>query len=731
MFPPVHPPALARDSHQRGSVILTVLIFTTVLALLAGSLLSYTLTERRLNHGNKLRFEAKNAAEAALEYAAAETRARLTQNLNFSVNEFTTAPISTHTNRLGTLFATGAGQFNNVAAANVELWVSQVSEPTRRFIDPGNAGNDFDPLRGQTVGSQSVRFLARARAADNVTEAYSYATQSIEIRDAALFNYAIFYNLDMEFHPGPNMTVVGPVHSNESAFLTENNGLTFMDTMTTAGDFIIGTKNSPASRPSGRDIRFATGVDDDGDGSMDLLTVNNPSVNGTRVGSYVDSDLVDRVPSKTFRDIASQAWNGYVQDASHGITRQTPPGVITGPQAHDLIEPPNAGGAASIEAQKFSNKAGLYFVVENDGDVFAFHNPADASSFKTSGGRAAWVAANPDKVITPPAGLIDSSRRMYDHREGRWINTVDLDLGVMRDAVRAATAGSAQNFKVNGTDWDLDDPAVNGQWNGVVYVDVESPGTGYHSAGLTYQQNHSTTINQGAGSGTRTSVRLLNGTDLPNRRDADPANAFLPEGLTVATNAPVYTVGHFNADGNLAGDLSDMTTPEANEVPSAIVADAINILSEGWDTTEHGTGRVVPAGEMSSSNTSRPGARNTEVSAAFLTGIVSTTGTNNSQYSGGVENYPRFHENWSGDSLRYRGSIVALFESEIARGTWAQARYGAPRREWGFNSMFGTQRRYPPGTPIIRTFRRLDYRDINASEFDALRTNANLSFTQM
>ena len=222
---------------------------------------------------------------------------------------------------------------------------------------------------------------------------------------------------------------------------------------------------------------------------------------------------------------------------------------------------------------------------------------------------------------------------------------------------------------------------------------------------------------------------------LPDRKGAIPSSdaryAFAANGMTIATNTSVYTVGNYNADGSLAGDLSDMTTPESNEVPAAIVADAINVLSTGWAATEYGTGKIVPADDETSNNTTRPSAGHTEVSAAFLTGIVSTSGTSSGAYSGGVENYPRFHEDWANRSLRYRGSIVALFESEVATGTWNNARYGAPRREWGFNSLFGTQGRYPPGTPIIRTFRRLDYRDVAAAEFNSLLANTDLSFTQM
>lgn len=721
---------------RRGSAILLVLIFSSVLAVLSGSLVSYTLTERRLNHANALRFEAKNAAEAALEYAAAEMRARLTRNLNFSANEFETAPITVHDNRRASLFSSAGGQITRVAATDVELWASLITSPTRRFIDPSNPANDFDPLRGQTVTVQSVRFISRARAADTVREAVVHASQAIEIRDAAMFNYAIFYNLDLEFHPSPSMTVVGPVHANEDVYLTENNSLGLLDVFTTAGNLTIGTIG--AGRPSGRNIRFTTGADDDGDGVNDTVSVNNPTVEGVALGTWVDSFLENRNTNHNFRDTASQIWNGYVQDSSHGISRQTPPGVLTGAQAHALILPPlasdHADYDATIEAQKFSNKAGLYFLVEPNGATVAFNQPEQARDYKAAGAagsaaRTAWLAANPTAVVTPPAGMIENQRRMYDHREGRWINTIDFDLGVMRTAVLADTADAPENFKVDGDDWAIDDHDVG--WNGVMYVEVENPLAGFASAGLSYQQNATTTVHQGNGSGTRTAVRLLNASQLPNRRAADPGNAFLPDGLTVATNAPVYTAGHFNADGTLEADLSDMTTPEANEVPAAIVADAINILSQSWVGTEHGTGRVVPTADLSSSNNTRPAAAHTEVSAALLTGIVTTAGTANNQYSGGVENYPRFHENWSNRSLRYRGSIVALFESQVATRPWTHARYSPPRREWGFNSMFGSQRRYPPGTPIIRTFRRIDYRDVNLAEFTDLLADTNLGFTKM
>ena len=698
---------------NRGSVIGLAIIFTTVLGIVASSLLTYTMSERRLNQRSLMRYEAKDATEALLEYAAAELSVRFQSDLNFSTTQLSTTPITSHTNRLSILFADTSGMnWTHVDLSNAGLWVSQAGEQGRRYVDPNTPENEYDPLRGQWVSVQAVRMMARASAVNSgIVSSTIYSTQLFEVRESALFNYAIFYNLTMEFAPSPSMTIVGPVHSNNDCYLTENNTLTFLGTYTTAGSFNVGALTT--GRPTGRRIKFATGVDDNGDGIDDTISIENPTVDGSTLGTYVDSDLITRDSSHDFANVASQLWHGYVQDASMGVQVQNPPGILTGPEAHDLIEPPDASGSATIEKQKYSNKAGLYFVVEPNGNTVGFHSPADAATYKatSSSSRAAWRTANPTKIVTPPADMIKTNRRMYDFRESRWVNTIDVDMGKMRTGVNTTTSGAATNFKVNGSDWRVDD-ATNG-WNGVVYFDVESPNTGYTAT--------SDVGSMGSGSGTRTAVRFVNAEQLPNRQQVTASKS---EGVTLATNSFAYIVGNFNADGHLASDLSDMTTPESGEAPAAIAADAIGVLSNAWWNSSTGK----PDGDSTSNNTSRPGASDTEVSCAFVTGIVPTVGT--SSYSGGVENYPRFHEDWGGDSLRYRGSIVALFESEIATGPWKNAKYGAPNREWGFNSLFANGS-YPPSTPILRTYRRLDYRDLSPTEFSTLLADTRFNFLSM
>ena len=219
----------------------------------------------------------------------------------------------------------------------------------------------------------------------------------------------------------------------------------------------------------------------------------------------------------------------------------------------------------------------------------------------------------------------------------------------------------------------------------------------------------------------------MNGTQLPNRHDTNPSNALLPDGFTIATNAAAYVCGTYNSPGVQAGDnVTNIGTPKAGESPAALAADAINLLSKTWWNS--GTGK--PDGDAGSNNTTRPAASDTEIVTAIVTGNVATT-SGGASYSGGVENFPRFLEDWSGGKrLRYRGSMVALFNSTVATGAWSSARYSPPTREWGFSQMF-QQGRQPPGTPMLRTFRRVTYGDLTAAQFNTLLNDTTLGFTSM
>ena len=351
---------------------------------------------------------------------------------------------------------------------------------------------------------------------------------------------------------------------------------------------------------------------------------------------------------------------------------------------------------SAIESQKFSYKAGLTITVNTSGSTPSYTLTSyqrDASGnilYDGSGnpkkntltytGSNAFVSLQ--KYATSSGNVTGG---MYDARRAQGIGLVQVDMGKL-NTVLTNGSGNQQS------DWS-NDPAktpVN-WWNGVLYVQF-SNGSARAADGVQVPVD-------GWG------VQLVNGSTIPNPSYTQSQGVY---GTTIATNNPVYIVGNYNADGS-SGTGANGNPDSSNEPPAAIAADAITVLSTAWNNAN--SGKTIANRNASSF---------TEVSAAFLTGLVPSNKSNNGAYSGGVENFPRFLENWSGDTFRYRGSLVSLFESEVAKQPWPNTGtvYNAPNRDWSFDTAFA-QGKYPPGTPNSRTYRRIHYGELTAAQYNS------------
>ena len=89
-----------------------------------------------------------------------------------------------------------------------------------------------------------------------------------------------------------------------------------------------------------------------------------------------------------------------------------------------------------------------------------------------------------------------------------------------------------------------------------------------------------------------------------------------------------------------------------------------------------------------------------------------------SAWSGGAHNLPRFLEDWSGNTVAIRGSLVTMFNCKIATQPWSTAYYTAPTRKWGFDSILANGN-YPPFTPKVMSYRRVDFSDLTAAQYAA------------
>jgi len=187
-------------------------------------------------------------------------------------------------------------------------------------------------------------------------------------------------------------------------------------------------------------------------------------------------------------------------------------------------------------------------------------------------------------------------------------------------------------------------------------------------------------------------VRVFGSRDLPI-----PYVAADPTGLTFVSDQAIYVLGDYNRGNTGAGDLPKQ--------PAALIGDSVNVLSNNyWQTNCVAACRNDAQSNGDLNSVSRQ-ASNTTINTAFLGGIDTTTVGN---YNGGLENYPRFHEDWSGFDMVYRGSFVSLGNSQHVTGPWCGTGgslvsgcniYNPPRRLWDYDVDFSNAAMLPPLTP--------------------------------
>ena len=161
-----------------------------------------------------------------------------------------------------------------------------------------------------------------------------------------------------------------------------------------------------------------------------------------------------------------------------------------------------------------------------------------------------------------------------------------------------------------------------------------------------------------------------------------------PNGLSVATPDPAYIVGNWNIKTTFTGASDAGLSDTSHTLPSAIFADAITILSPAWNPTNS----VLPVvGRIATNDT---------VNAAFFAGNVPSFDT---EYSGGLENFPRLLEKWSGYTLTWNGSMCCMFQSQIANAPYPGTGvvYLPPTRNWAFDANFNNLGGLPALTPFV------------------------------
>lgn len=559
-----------RGFRRNASALLIVMVLGAISLVILASTMRYTNTSSTITDRSVRHAVVVAAAEAATEKVIAELTVDFARQGPAVVN----SKLATYRTRIPTgtedsywdrfQFSNGRRQADEIAVNLVSPWANGTPLISQ-----------YQGLKGYAA---TYRITANATDLGVAGELTGAVMQEVQLALIPIFQFAIFYNVDLEVNPGAPMTVGGRTHGNANIYLQPAAKLTFNGDVTSAVEIVPDKKpGDPSNRGSGGSVAFQSDHDS---GVMSL---------------------------------------------------QIPIGTANTPEAlREIVEiPPSTEPADSeLGKQRFFNNADLVIVVR-DGGV------------EVRGGGVA-KGNTPNLNWNSVTNFVSLNKSFYDAREQQTIRATEIDLAKFNT-------------------WNANPTNV---LKTVLQRDISS----IYVADLRTQTT-----------GTKPGIRLVNGATLP------------PLGLTVATPAPLYVKGNYNATGSAVG--SSNTT---NTKPAALIADAVNILSANWNDAN---GAVA----LSSRN-----AANTTVNAAFLAGIVET---GNGYYSGGVENFPRFLENWSGKVFTYNGSMVVLYRSKIATAPWRGTGnlynvYNPPNRNWYFDSNFLDPTKLPPLSPSVRALIR-------------------------
>jgi hypothetical protein len=344
-----------------GYALVLVLIFTAISFLVLGAALSWSSTNANLIERHNHYYDTLAAAEAATEKVLAQISA-----------DYQTDGARGVTNNLLTYQTTVPTVSENSAWVNYQFTDAQ-----------GNAGRTYvqgdDQWAYQTLDSQfaglyglacTYRIISNARLINSPLNNLAVGLlQQIQLASIPLFQFAIFYAVDLEINPLADLRVIGRVHSNADIF-TEPQGnalLDFVSDVTAAGQINAFKKPSdPQDRASTYNVVFE-------------------GLHGPRVSSLT-------LPIGTSNS----------PETVHAILEKSPAGEDRDSQ---------------MGRQRYYNKADLIILV------------ADHTVQVTSGAFNNFSTAIASSEWT---NFVTTNLTFFNSREGKTIRTTELDIGKLR-----------------------------------------------------------------------------------------------------------------------------------------------------------------------------------------------------------------------------------------------------------------------------------------------------------
>ncbi len=608
---------------EHGFVLVTTLLMLSVLLALISAYYTAVSIESSLSKGSKDSTTGFYAAEAGLNVRAEAVRQTF---VGYNVPEGT-SPVR--------LDACTDGNMGSDDFQCVDYEMSSHTAATYILDNPDNPMEITIPSgeRYQNLSALEYRYTTVSEAKNRIGHTEALLELRFKSRLVPLFQFAVFYDKDLEIAPGAAMTLTGPVHTNGHLFLHADNAtLDMFGQITTAKDLFRGRKRE-------NDCEGKVKVED----RNKVLQGLAYDCSGPRIGPYAMEDLA--------------AWDGKIEVNVPAVTVPAPEDFDPVPEGYywarsdlrlvlELDSSTNAptatvlapNGAVSVRSTADTDISSLSDII-NDKTL------CRGMLYETSSGaNDGWVA---------------SAKKIYDFREkaNTWLLDVDMrGLLACLDNYPQLIEGKALNETTHG--------------GLVFFLTVKGPAAANKPSHYAFRVRNAATL----------------------RASSEAAGAPTPKGITLISDQPAFVYGNYNAGPD---HISKNT---AGWLPAAIMADAVNIISSNWQDTY--TSATALGSRIAAA---------IQINSAFLAGTDSTgnaegeAGFDVGNYNGGLENYPRFHEQWRNASgkveVLYRGSFVSLNTPRHGGGNWGAQSYEPPKRTWSYDKNFNDARYLPPITP--------------------------------
>ena len=489
------------------------------------------------------------------------------------------------------------------------------------------------------------------------------------------WSYALFYVDDLELQPSDSFTITGPIHTNASLYIGTNKF--------TAASPVFSAASAYQVAPTSGRIEYGTDY-------VNGFAPKDPrSTNGTVPSAPIFAksnttlSLSDSPPSQVAAYMPF-GWNLTLSAANSSTNDDS---------YREIVEPPLGGtNIDPLQDVRYYNQARIKVEIKADNSFKVYRpDPSDPRNPSKNVQCSASSSGNDKNIYELIASALTTNLAMFDSKENVNVRIAELDISKIQKAIDAGNGVSGVTSPTPVTGF----TSVNNSSNAVIYIADQTPA--YNSDGSrNVVSSPPAKLGLTNVSTQERAIRLVNGQTLPT------------VGLTIVTPNPVFIKGNYNTGGTPPSNTTATSSPEVTGYkrrPSAVVADAINVLSSNWKDAD--SNLQISSGGYALINPRS--AVSTTINTALITGNtpsgISYGGSAN-QYGGGAEGLIRLQEDWRTQNLVYYGSMVQLYKSVQANSS------GSPGGQF-FKSPAATRWFYdhetfsdasPPGDMVLAAY---------------------------